>query len=229
MRITVSRSSSISTTARRPSASRCSERAQPSARPEANSVGPEVGERSLRPFADEVSLQLGGTGHDREEEPPHRRTRIDGLTAEVDEVERDAAIVPVADHAEAIGAVAKHAVQLVGDDGNDASAAHEVENATPTLARRERLSGADACVDDDLCQVQSSHDAICTYCCLLRVQADATRCLLLGGDPHVPDDPLLLSLRHHARPSPCRVNETTITVPISGRRKECDAEVHGRS
>lgn len=75
-------------------------------------------------------------------------------------MEGDAALVPLAHDREAVGAVSKEAIELVGDDGANASVAHTFEDAPSSFARSKRLPGANSGIDDQLGELEATHGAV---------------------------------------------------------------------
>lgn len=151
----------------------------------------------------------------------------------------DTALVPVAHDREAVGAIAKEPVKLVGDDGDDASIANVVEHTPTSLARCERLAGADAGIGDDIFEAEAPHRAVGTNCRGLRVEAHAVRHLLLRADPRVRDDLLdALSFDHAPDVHPGRsiallemsvsvhATPVPVTISLADRTRRRASRVH---
>lgn len=69
----------------------------------------------LRSLGDETSLHLRQGRHDGEEEPPHGRTRIDGFSLEIHDVESQASVSQLIDGFKGVMSQSEHSVEFEDD------------------------------------------------------------------------------------------------------------------
>ncbi|OPZ87810.1 MAG: hypothetical protein BWY76_00284 [bacterium ADurb.Bin429] len=85
-------------------------------------------------LSNERALQLSHAGDDGEHHAAHRTGSIHHLPTQVEDVQRDVRLVPLASHAQGVFGVTEEAIQLQGDDVLHLAGSHQLQQFFATRA-----------------------------------------------------------------------------------------------
>ncbi len=141
------------------------------------------------PLADEVALQLGDVGHGDEDVAAHGGAGVDGLAAEVEQVQGAPGALPRAHHGQTVEHVAEEAVEPGGDHGAGLASPDGLDQPGTLRAVRERDARRHPGVDVDVDEVDAAIGRVASDGLLLRAEGQTALGLLLRGDAAVAQRP----------------------------------------